>query len=302
MDISEIFEGKWTSETEYLIRCPVCGDHATHDHCSINIVKKVFHCFFKGCSGVLAQLIREYGEGEGGDIEPRRGIVEKKKHSLLDFSQFKKITGVEGSNDRLALSYLKNRGINEDEIELYGIKYCSNPANRYYGRIILPIIENEEIVCLSARSFLPFIRPSYLFPHYGETMCTAGETVWGLDYAQNHHKGAVLLVEGVFDAIAINQKTKMNACGLALLNKAMTKSQRNKLLKLDKKVRFTIMLDSDARKDSLKIARELSNYGRQVYLCFLPEGDPASVSQEQYDRTMSEAREFDDELEMEEAL
>ena len=300
MEIEDIFEGKWTSEVEYLIRCPVCGDHATHDHCSINIVKGIFHCFFKGCSGTLTQLVREYGNGE--NVELRKGIVEKKKYSLIDFSQFKKITGIEGSNDRLALSYLKTRGINEDEIELYGIKYCSNPTNRYYGRIILPIFENEEIVCLSARSFLPFIRPSYLFPHYGETICTAGEVIWGLEYAQVHSKGAVVLVEGVFDAIAVNQKTKMNTCGLALLNKAMTKSQRNKLLKLDKEVRLIIMLDSDARNDSLKIARELSNYGRQVYLCFLPEGDPASVSQEQYDRTMSEAREFDDELEMEEVL
>jgi len=300
MDISEIFEGKWTSETEYLIRCPVCGDHATHDHCSINIVKRVFHCFFKGCSGTLTQLVQEYGDGE--NVEVRKGVVEKKKYPLMDFSQFKKITGIEGSNDRLALSYLKNRGINEDEIELYGIKYCSNPTNHYYGRIIMPITENEEVVCLSARSFLPFIKPPYLFPHYGETICTAGETVWGLDYAQSHHKGAVILVEGIFDAIAINQKTKMNACGLALLNKAMTKSQRNKLLKLDKEVRFIIMLDSDARDDSLKLARELSNYNRQVYLCFLPEGDPSSCSQEQYDLVMSEIREFNDELEMEEAL
>jgi len=300
MEIEEIFEGKWTSETEYLIRCPVCGDHATHDHCSINIVKRIFHCFFKGCSGTLTQLAREYGNGES--VEPREGVVEKKKYSLMDFSQFKKITGIEGSNDRLALSYLKSRGINEDEIELYNIKHCSNPTNRYYGRIIMPITENEEVVCLSARSFLPFIKPPYLFPHYGETVCTAGEVIWGYDYAQVYSKGAVTLVEGIFDAIAINQKTKMNMYGLALLNKAMTKAQQSKLLKLDKCVKFVIMLDADARKDSLKIARELFNYGRQVYLCFLPEGDPASISQEQYDLVMDEIKEFSNEMEMEEAL
>jgi DNA primase len=170
----------------------------------------------------------------------------------------------------------------------------------------LPITENEETVCLSARSFLPFIKPPYLFPHYGETVCTAGEVVWGYDFAQIYSKTAVILVEGVFDAIAVNQKMDtgigIHIYGLALLNKAMTKAQRNKLLRLDKKVRFYIMLDADARKDSLKIARELSNYGRRVYLCFLPEGDPASVSQEQYDKTFEGAKEFDDELEMEEAF
>lgn len=300
MEIEDIFEGKWTSETEYLIRCPVCGDHATHDHCSINIVKGIFHCFFKGCSGTLTQLIQEYGNGE--NVELRKGIVEKKKYSLMDFSQFKKITGVEGSNDRLALSYLKNRGVNEDEIELYGIKYCSNPTNRYYGRIILPIIENEKAVCLSARSFLPFIKPSYLFPHYGETICTAGETVWGLENAKFYCGRMVVLVEGIFDAIAVNQKSIRNGYGLALLNKAMTKSQQNKLLKLDKNIRFYIMLDADARKDSLKVARELFNYGRQVYVCRLDEGDPASISKEQYDFAIDKAKKFSSEMEMEEVL
>ena len=301
MEIEEIFEGKWTSETEYLIRCPVCGDHATHDHCSINIVKRIFHCFFKGCSGTLTQLAREYGNGES--VEPREGVVEKKKYSLMDFSQFKKITGVEGSNDRLALSYLKNRGINEDEIELHGIMYCSNPTNRYYGRIIMPIFENGKIACLSARSFLPFIKPSYLFPHHGETICTAGEVIWGLESAQLHCGGMVVLVEGVFDAMAVNRKSMRNGYGLALLNKAMTKPQQNKLLKLEKRVRFFIMLDADAREDSLKIARELSNHGRQVYVCELNEGDPASISKEQYDFAIDEAKEFRWELmEMEEVL
>ena len=299
MGIEEIFDGEWQPSGEFLIRCPICGDHSTHNHCYINLQKKTYYCHYQGCSGWLGELVKEYSDV---DLELRKGIVEKKKHSLVDFSQFNMVTGIENSNDRLAMAYLKKRGISKDEVELYSIGYCTNTGNRYYGRIILPIIENEEIVCLSARSFLPFIKPPYLFPHYGETMCTAGEVIWGFDYAQVYSKGAVVLVEGIFDAIAINQKTKMNACGLALLNKAMTKPQRNKLLKLDKKVRFIIMLDSDARKDSLKIAKELSNYNRQVYLCFLPEGDPASISQEQYDLVMGEAREFDDELETEEML
>lgn len=302
MDISDIFEGKWTSETEYLIRCPVCGDHATHDHCSINIVKRVFHCFFKGCSGTLAQLTREYGEGKSEDIEPRKGIVEKKKYQLVDFSRFKKITGVEGSNDRLALSYLKGRGVNEDEIELYDIKYCSNPTTRYYGRIILPIIENEETVCLSARSFLPFIRPPYLFPHYGETIYTAGEVIWGYDKAKIYSSGAVVLVEGIFDAMAVIRKQSFGLHGLALLNKAMTKAQLGKLLKLDKRVGFMIMLDADAGNDSLKIARELFNYGRLVYVCSLPEGDPASISKEKLNWALEKAKIFDDVMEMEELL
>jgi len=299
MQIDEIFDGVWQASGEFLIRCPVCGDHSTHNHCYINLRKKTYYCHYQGCTGWLGELIKEHKDV---DLEPRQGIIEKKKYPSIDFTQFNMVTGIENSNDRLAMAYLKKRGISKDEIELYNIGYCTNTSNRYYGRIILPITENEEVVCLSARSFLPFIKPPYLFPHYGETICTAGEVIWGYDYAQVYSKGAVTLVEGIFDAIAINKKTEMNMYGLALLNKAMTKAQLNKLLKLDKVIRFFIMLDADARKDSLKIARELSNYGRPVSLCFLPEGDPSSISQEQYNKAMGEAKEFDDELEMEEVL
>lgn len=299
MQIEEVFDGEWQASGEFLIRCPVCGDNPTHNHCFINLRKKTYYCHYQGCTGWLGELIKEYKDV---DLEPRKGIIEKKKYPPVDFNQFNMVTGIEDSNDRLAMAYLKKRGIGRDEIELYNIGYCTNTSNRYYGRIILPIVENEEIVCLSARSFLPFIKPPYLFPHFGETVCTAGEVIWGYERAQIPVSLAVTLVEGVFDAIAINQKTKMNMYGLALLNKAMTKAQLNKLLKLNKVVRFYIMLDADARKDSLKIAKELSNYGRQVYLCFLPEGDPSSCSQEQFDLVMNEAREFDDELETEEML
>lgn len=299
MQIEEVFEGVWQASGEFLIRCPVCGDNPTHNHCFINLRKKTYYCHFKGCTGWLGELVKEYKDV---DLEPRLGITEKKKCPPVDFNQFSMVMGIENSNDRLAMAYLKKRGISKAEIELYSIGYCTNITNRYYGRIILPITENEEIVCLSARSFLPFIKPPYLFPHYGETVCTAGEVIWGHDYAQAYSSGVVVLVEGIFDAMAVNKHQSFGLYGLALLNKAMTKAQLGKLLKLDKRVGFMIMLDADASKDGLKIARELFNYGRLVYVCSLPEGDPASVSKEELNRTLERARKFDDELEMEEVL
>ena len=145
MQIEDIFDGIWQASGEFLIRCPVCGDNPTHNHCFINLKKKTYYCHFKGCTGWLGDLLKEYKDV---DLEPRVGITEKKKHPLVDFNQFNMVTGIEDSNDRLAMAYLKKRGISKDEIELYGIGYCTNTNNRYYGRIILPIVENEEIVCL----------------------------------------------------------------------------------------------------------------------------------------------------------
>ena len=94
LNIEQIFPGgEWKNEDEYIIRCPICGDHRTHNHCHLNPQKGVYHCFYCGEGGSLARLIKEYAE-EKGQVEPRKGIIEKKKHPETDFEKFSKIYGL----------------------------------------------------------------------------------------------------------------------------------------------------------------------------------------------------------------
>lgn len=288
MNIDKIFEGVWVSDEEYLIRCPICGDHSTHNHCYINVGKGTFFCHYHGEGGSIYKVLDEADV----DLELRpKGAIRKKEYKELDFSVFKPIRGIKDTNDRLAMSYLKKRGLNKDEVSQYDVRYCPDSFNKYYGRVIFPIFENEEMVCFSARAFLGFIRPKYLFPHEGETKITAGEAIFGYSRFKDSKSGAAILVEGVLDAILVNQKAKVHMHGLSLLSSDITNGQLRKLSQL-KTVEFYIMLDSDAKRESLKMAEKLFKNGYQVYVSLLEGGDPASVAQAEFDRAIREAIDY----------
>lgn len=296
MNIEEIFpEGVWKGD-EYVIRCPICGDSKTHNHLHINSEKGVYHCFYKGCSGKLKKLLKEYAGG--ADLEPRQGVVEKKQYPEVDFSTFYTIAGTEGPNDRLAFAYLRNRGLTKKDIDFYNILYA--PNGRYFGRVIVPIYEEGKIVCFSARSFLPFVNPKYMFPHSGETLLTTSEAVFGYDkFAKvDAYSFDLFITEGVFDAIAVAKRLQQPS--VSILSKFASDGQIAKLLRL-KVVRFFVMLDSDARVDSLKVAKKLSSYGRDVRICFLEEGDPESANDDDFYNAIEKAQPFSIEVEIKEA-
>ena len=275
--IDEIFpDGHWANEDEYVIRCPICGDHKTHDHCYLSLSKKLYNCYHCGAGGKLDWFVRRYGDGKF-ELEPRKGIIEKKKHEGTDFAAFPKISKTGDFLSRMAHEYLTDRGIPDEEIRRYDIRYGSD--GRYYGRVIVPLVEKERIVCFSARSFLRKIKPKYLYPHHGETLLTTGESFFGFDEARSENLRRCVLVEGVFDAMAVNRKDP-DSVGLAIMSKAISKGQLFKLYSMERSI-FYIMLDSDAHKDAVKIARQIHDSGRNVRICFLDEGDPDTISEEE---------------------
>lgn len=296
MDIEEIFPGgEWKDEYEYVIRCPVCGDHNTHNHCHVNPTKGVFHCFYKGCSGSLTRLVKEYGGGV--KVETRKGVIEKKKYLEVDFDQFKKVAGVGGTLDRLAFTYLKDRGVTKDEINKYDIRYAT--YGRYYGRVLFPIYEDGRLVNFVGRSFLHFIKPPYLFPFRGETLLTHLEAIFGYDRMCNNLSDSLVITEGVFDAIAVDRVGAQAVPGfrsISILSKALSKGQLFKLLKLHKETKFYIMLDADAHEDALLIARRLNAYNRYVQVAFLTTGDPASIFKEDISIALEHSQLFSEEL------
>lgn len=296
MTIDEIFEGVWILDVEYLIQCPYCGDHHTHDHCYINVEKQVFVCHYCGESGVLKKLLKDFGDG--AKVLKKAGR-ERKKYNRITSEEFEKlwiVTGTKGTNDKLALRYLRERGLTRLEIEKYDIRYASN--GRYFGRVIIPVYEENEMVCFIARSFLDFVEPKYLFPHHGETKLTTNEAIFGYDDAMKTTRDGLqenfVLVEGVFDAMAVNKST----CdiGLAIMSKSLSEGQLYKLLKLDGW--FFIMLDPDAKKDALKVAEKLSAYGREVKIAFLQDKDPAASFREDIAEALYASKEFSHELEI----
>jgi len=287
MNIDEVFpDGKWIDEDEYLIRCPVCDDHPTHDHCYVNPLKDKFCCHYSGCSGSASWLVRRYAEVE---LEPRKGIVKKKEYEPIDFSKFSRAVHEEGTLGKLAYAYLRDRGLVKEEMWRYNIRLSH--SGKFYGRVLIPIYENGRVACLVARSFMN-MKPKYLYPHTGETVMTVNEAIFGYEEALRQSRGIYVLVEGVFDAIRINKRiVDLGIRGLAILSKHLSKGQFNKLLKL-KGASFLVMMDSDAHEDSMDIAKMLAGYGRDVRVCLLPKGDPDSLSDSELEEAIDMSEKF----------
>lgn len=292
MNIEELLpDGEWKSENEYVVRCPFCGDHPTHNHCHVNPTKRVFFCHYCGESGSIEKLLKEYEIT--GELEPRKGITEKKKHELTDFSQFPKITGVSGTLDLLALTYLKKRDLSKEEIELYSIRFSD--SGKYYGRVLVPIREDGRLVCFVGRSFMSVIKPKYLYPHTGETILTANEAIFGYENAGRDDCTTMVITEGVFDAMAANRITGKR--GLAILSNHLSKGQFNKLLKLPRSTNFFVALDSDAHEKAIEVAETLWAEGRNVSVVLLREEnlkkkDPASISKDELIKALEVAEQY----------
>jgi len=291
MTIEEIFEGgSWVGEEEYVIRCPFCGDSPSHNHFFINIKKRLFNCYFCGETGHLSFLLKKFGEGLVCDLDEGRQAKVREVADIKPtdfFKDFQPIIGGLSQSSCQAFRYLTERGINELEIQLYQIYYAS--AGRYKDRVIIPIIENEKVVCFSARTFLG-AEPKYLFPHKDETIITTAEAIYGIHWAHEYQN--VVLVEGAFDAMGINRKLGWEFCGLSLLSKHMSQGQFMKLLKLPLSTSFYVMLDADAYSDGVRMVKKLHQYGREVKMCFLPQGDPASESSETLQLAIASAEEY----------
>lgn len=288
MNIEEVFPGgKYQPNGEYVIRCIQCGDSPTHNHLYINEEKGVFYCFYCGYSGKLEKLLKEHSTDPG--LKPRPMITEKEKRSPIDFSLLPKVTK---ESNWVAFSYLKKRGLTDNEIEMYDIRYADK--GKYECRVIVPIYEEGQVVCFSARDFVG-LRKKYLFPAYGETLLTAGEAIFNLNRAKEINPHWVIVSEGVFDAIHLDRI--LGTVGLSILSNELARGQLKKLLRLPNHTVFIIMLDSDAHKKSMKMARKLYECGRTVYVSLLDEGDPASLSQSDLDKAISYAQRFSLELE-----
>ncbi len=297
MDIEELLpDGKWFTEDEYVVRCPWL-DHPTHNHCYVNPVKQKFICHFCGERGLLNRLLRKYEiEGEVDQIDE----IEKEQADLIDFSQFEKVTDGDGLFNQLAFSYLKGRGLSSDEIRAYDIRYSNE--GRFYGRVLLPIYENGKLVHFTGRSFVESVKPKYLFPHKGETLLTTSGAIFGYDEAVNGPLGRMVIVEGIFDAIAVNKITWQGRIrGLAILSSHISAGQLYKLLLLPKRDLYIICLDPDVHEKTIELAKILSNgYGRKnVKVILLSKGDPASIPEAEFVRLLDAAVPYSFDLELE---
>jgi hypothetical protein len=280
---------------QFKVNCfrPGCGD--TTGNLEVNLEKGIFHCWKCNYSGNIRQLLKDY-IGKAVEIDEYVSAEElSKMQTGFDEEEIKQEKGhvnlpkefVPLWGDRelsfvghRALKYVLGR-MDKEDIEKHRIGYCG--LGYYKWRIIIPVIENGEILYFAARVFLGQ-GERYRNPKKEDCGVGSEEVIFNIDSVRELKR--CVINEGVFDAI------KVGADGVALFGKHISDKQVNKLLFVD---HIYVMLDQDAIKDSLLIAYTFLKNGRNendIYLVSPPSGDPSDWPRGEIRKWIAKARHF----------
>ncbi len=249
---------------EVIYHCPFCHHHKPK--LQISLLSQKWHCWVCDKKGrslyTLLKLIRAPKAliDEVREYKPKykRSEIEEQQDLYLP-KEFKNFMTDPGTTIyyKQAYKFLKDRGVDATEIARYGIGYCTDGP--YSERIIIPSYDNDGILnYFTARSFTG--------SNYKYKNPPVSKDVIGFEFFVNWNE-PIILCEGPFDALSI----KRNAIPLfgktiptELLKKIYTKNVKE----------IYIVLDEDARKDSIKLVDKLMKDGIQAYFVQLKDKDP----------------------------
>ena len=266
--------GKRTARGNQAYTCPFCNHHKPKLEVNFSENKKGYnpwHCWVCNKKGTKISSLFKQVKASPNKFEElfklignetERDVVVTNKNLQLpkEFQSFKNITSsnIEG---RTALSYLKSRGITDDDIEKYNIGYCT--SGRYQNMVIIPSYDEQgKLNYFTGRSFEkdPYVK--YRNPETSRDIIPFELFInWKLP---------LVLCEGPFDAIAI----KRNAIPLLGNNIQSTLMKKIVTSTVEK---IYIALDNDALKKSLKFAEKFINEGKEVHLVELEGKDPSEM-------------------------
>ena len=276
---SVVGTGKRTARGNQAHSCPYCNHHKPKLEINFSENKKGYnpwHCWvcnkkgtrisslFKQCKA-SPEKFEELFKLIGNEREFKSTVTTTTLKLPEEYKKFKDITSsnIEG---RQALSYLKHRGITQDDIDKYNIGYCS--SGRYAKMVIIPSYDNMgEMNYFTARSFEKDAYTKYRNPETSRDIIPFEMFInWDLP---------LVLCEGPFDAIAI----KRNA--IPLLGKNIQSNLMKKIVTSTVR-KIYIALDQDARKQALNFAEKFINEGKEVYLVELEGKDPSEMGFSQF--------------------
>ena len=276
---SVVGTGKRTARGNQAHSCPYCNHHKPKLEINFSENKKGYnpwHCWvcnkkgtrisslFKQCKA-SPEKFEELFKLIGNEKEFKTTVTTTTLKLPEEYKKFKDITSsnIEG---RQALSYLKHRGITQDDIDKYNIGYCS--SGRYAKMVIIPSYDSMgEMNYFTARSFEKDAYTKYRNPETSRDIIPFEMFInWDLP---------LVLCEGPFDAITI----KRNA--IPLLGKNIQSNLMKKIVTSTVR-KIYIALDQDARKQALNFAEKFINEGKEVYLVELEGKDPSEMGFSQF--------------------
>jgi len=256
---------------EHAFHCPFCNHHKKK--LQVNFQTQKWHCWVCNKGGykigillrkinapknIISEVLKILGDYQG--VSKEKEEVTKYDVSLPQC--YKPLW--KPSEDPLyknAIHYLKQRNIHSIDILRYSIGFCS--SNGYSNRIIIPSYDADgKLNYFIARDMFPNSKFKYKNPPMSkDTVCFEMFVNWN---------EPIILVEGVFDAIAIRNNA------IPLLGKFPSKTLVMRLV--EKKVKtIYVALDEDAKQDAVKLSKFLMDYGINTYLLQMNDKDPSEL-------------------------
>ncbi len=266
------FDAVTRDGVEYQMRCPKCFDKKRH--LGINIEVGVSNCFRCSFKPVLRELLVEYGGLSFSDVQELLGETvtkvkvksdEVKIASLPD--GYERLENVREGLGVLSRLWLQEQRIDEDSWEELQLGVVIKKNSNYFGRLIIPVLDDRKVVYWLGRALLDTISPKYMFPDISRS-----NVLWGMNYLSNERK-EVFITEGWKDAYRVK--------GIALLGSSMSEGQIEKLQsRLGESVVVSVMLDRDAWGKGFKIANNLRKIVKNDIRLYLLHGekDPGDCS------------------------
>lgn len=254
--LSDILGSYTQQKDEFLFSCPFC--HHNKKKLSINIATNKWKCWVCGSKGghilwllkrlnIPKTVVKQFRELFGDEDIKRYKQTESQVTLQLPPEYTPLWTPVNSYPYKHALAYLTARGIGVEDILRYRIGYCE--SGLYGGRIIVPSYDaNNQLNYFTARSFYDTGMKYKNPPVSKNTVVFENMVDWNEQ---------IVLVEGMFDAIALRQNA------IPLMGKTISKKLEHTLLTNGVK-NIIIFLDNDARLDALKLQQKLQQYSINV--------------------------------------
>ena len=249
---------------EVIYSCPFCHHHKPK--LQISLLSQKWHCWVCDKKGrslyTLLKLIRAPKAllDEVREYKPDYKKQYKEKEDTLHLpKEYKNFIFDPGNSVyyQKAMQFLKDRKIDATEIARYGIGYCTEGP--YAERIIVPSYDKDGILnYFTARSFTD---SSYKYKNP-----PISRDVIGFEFFVNWNE-PIVLCEGRFDALSI----KRNA--IPLFGKTIPTTLIKRIY-TERVKEIYIVLDEDARKDSIKLVDKLMKDGIKTYFVQLQDKDP----------------------------
>ena len=256
---------------EHAFHCPFCNHHKKK--LQINTETQKWHCWVCNAGGykigillrkinapkqIISEVLKILGDYKGVKYEK-----DKKTEYNVSLPQCYKPLWKKSDNPlyKNAIHYLRQRNIGSIDILRYSIGYCS--SNGYSNRIIIPSYDADgKLNYFIARDMFPNSKFKYKNPPMSkDTVCFEMFVNWN---------EPIVLVEGVFDAIAIRNNA------IPLLGKFPSKTLVMRLVEKQVK-KIYVALDEDARQDAIKLSKFLMDYGIETYLLNMKDKDPSEL-------------------------